>query len=470
MFRFVTTLALAALALEAAACSCSTNRLHPDFDAGPDDAASATDMNRTLLPDMNIMQPDFGPVTHCGATPTTITGTTLAPNMMDPLPGLVVAAFPNDHVFSSAPTTVQCTTCVSGVPGALAFTTSGADGTFTLMGSPLDGGGTVTIVVISGGFRRVVRNVTVPMCGTLALTAAQTSLPGATSGDDLIPRIAVASVAPPAGGGTATGDVNDKFAHVLDAIGITGYTRFGPDKTATSHTPPDLITLMSSANMLSQYDVVIAPCGSLGNYAVWNNGSGPLSSAMVTNLQTWLGQGGRLYASDLSYEVVAQVAPSAITWAAGPSSHAGADPADVGMGVATATINANVDDPGLLAWLQLVGAASAGSMTIPITDFRDPWGAIDSVPAANLMADSHGAHHETVFVSGDVTWHTAGSGHHPLTVQADVADPSGNYCGRVVFSSYHVQTGTAGQPLSPQERVLEYLFFQLSTCIDLGPM
>jgi hypothetical protein len=78
-------------------------------------------------------------------------------------------------------------------------------------------------------------------------------------------------------------------------------------------------------------------------------------------------------------------------------------------------------------------------------------------------------HHETVLVSADVTWHTAGSGHHPLTVQADVADASGNYCGRVVFSSYHVQTSTTAM-LSPQERVLEYLFFQLSTCIDVGPM
>ena len=66
-------------------------------------------------------------------------------------------------------------------------------------------------------------------------------------------------------------------------------------------------------------------------------------------------------------------------------------------------------------------------------------------------------------------WHTTGSGHHPLTVQTDLQDSAGNYCGRMVFTSYHVETGT-GTTLSPQERVLEYLFFQLSTCIQLGPM
>lgn len=464
MVRFVISCGIAALALQGTACSCGNGR-PSTHDAGlGNDAFAARDTNQRI-PDTNVMLPDFGPVVDCMGHPTHVTGTTYAPNGMDPLPGLIVAAFPNDHTFPAAAATVQCQTCVSGVPGSIAFTSAMPDGTFSLSGPGLDGGGTVTIVVMSGGFRRVVRNVTIPRCGDMMLPASQTSLPGARSGDDSIPRIAVAS----ATAGATTGDVNDKFAHVLDVIGISGYDRFGPDKSATTRTPPmDLMTLLSTPATLNTYDVIIVPCGSLGNFGV----SGVLTPQMVTNLQAWLGMGGRLYASDLSYDVVAQAAPAAITWAVGPSSHVGADPADVGQGGTSAmplTIMANVDDPGLLAWLQLVHAVPAGSTQIPITDLKDPWAAIDSVPPANIMADAHGVHHETVFVSADVTWHTAGSGHHPLTVQSDVQDGSGNYCGRMVFSSYHVETNTTAT-LSPQERVLEYLFFQLSTCIQLGPI
>jgi hypothetical protein len=50
----------------------------------------------------------------------------------------------------------------------------------------------------------------------------------------------------------------------------------------------------------------------------------------------------------------------------------------------------------------------------------------------------------------------------------DVAGATGGNCGRVVFTSYHVVSTTtaAGTALSAQERVLEYLFFRLSTCIQ----
>jgi len=68
-----------------------------------------------------------------------------------------------------------------------------------------------------------------------------------------------------------------------------------------------------------------------------------------------------------------------------------------------------------------------------------------------------------------VSWHATppGPAHHPLTVQVDVPGPAGDSCGRVVFTSYHVQvSGSGSHTLTAQERVLEYLFFQLSTCIQ----
>ena len=260
--------------------------------------------------------------------------------------------------------------------------------------------------------------------------------------------------------------MNDKFAHVLDLIGITGYDRWGPDKTGAAFGSMDLIALFTTPSRLNSYDIVIAPCGSLGNFSV----SPVLTATMVTNLQAWLAAGGRLYASDLAYEIAAETFPTAMTFATGPSPHAGADPADVGQGIASgSTIMADVDDADLLAWLRLVGAVSPTATQIPVSDLRDPWAAVDLVPPANLTPDTHGIHHEAVLVSANVTWHTGGAAHHPLTVQADYPNPAGAYCGRMVFTSYHVQTGT-GTTLAPQERVLEYVFFQLSSCIQAGPM
>ena len=462
MMRSTSMLVLAmTCALCLSSCSCSTPpRGRIDGGGGEVDGAVDTGMG-TGTDTGTIVGHDTGPPSPCtGGGGTHVTGTTYAPNGMDPIPGVVVYAVPDSQPFDPASTTVQCQICGDSAPGAIAFTRAGADGTFDLHSPALDSGGTYTIVTVSGGFRHVQRHVSVPMCGPLMLPGASTTLPGSSTGDDTVPRIAVAATV----GGSP--DVNDKFAHVLDLIGIT-YDAINPDKGGTPLAAgDDMFAIISDATRLSQYQILVLPCGALGNFTVAPH----LTAAMISNLQAWLAMGGRLYASDLAYSVVARTFPSAVTFATGPSSHAGADDADVGQGIGSATtLSATVDDAPLLGWLQLVGAVPAGSSQIPISDLRDPWGAVDQIPPAALMPDAMGRHHAAVLVSADVTWHTPGSGHHPLTVQADYPNGSGGYCGRVVFTSYHVQTGT-GTTLAPQERVLEYLFFQLSGCIAAGPM
>lgn len=389
----------------------------------------------------------------CPGSGARFVGTTFAPNGTDPIPNVLVYATEDTHVFEGPWTSVRCVACVSTPPGALASTRSGADGSFVLASPTLDAGGTFTVVVESGGFRRVVRGVTIDECGTVTLAAAQTTLPGANAGDDTIPPIAVASST------TGTGDVNDDFAFVLDAMGITGYDRVHPDRSGTP-SAAGLFSLLSDTSRLMRYQIVIVPCGALGNFSVDPN----LTPQIVSNLRAWLAAGGRLYASDLAYAVVQRSYPEAVTFAPGPSPRAGTDPATVGVGIARgSTIPGRIDAPELLAWLQLVGAAPAGATEIPIADLRDPWSAVDFVAPELLAPDAMGLTHAVVWVSADVDWHIAGSGRHPLTVQADYAGPAGDYCGRVVFTSYHVETGTG--TLTPQERVLEYLFFQLSSCI-----
>lgn len=430
-----TTLVLAALAVLSAGCECGT----VSGDARRDGAPPGVD----------------GSGSACGASRTRVTGTTYAPNGTDPIPNVLVYVVPEGTALPAPATGVQCQICGATPPFAVAATHSGLDGAFSLSSPALDEGGTFDVVVESGGFRHVERRMRVGPCSTIALEGARTSLPGASSGDDTIPRIAVASST------RGTGDVNDQFVHVLDLMGITGYERVDPSKSGAPFGSSDLYALLATPSFIDQYQIVIAPCGSMGNFSVEEH----LTPEMIANVRRWLAAGGRLYVSDLAYAILEQSFPEAMTFATGPSPRAGTDDAVVGVGIgSSATLMADVDDPALLSWLELVGAVPRGETRIPIGDLRDPWAAIDAVDPVRLMPDATGVRRSIVWVSADVDWHVPGSGHHPLTVQSDFPNGGGDYCGRAVFTSYHVQTGS-GSELLPQERVLEYLFFQLSGCI-----
>ncbi len=99
--------------------------------------------------------------------------------------------------------------------------------------------------------------------------------------------------------------------------------------------------------------------------------------------------------------------------------------------------------------------------SISLTGFISPWVAIDSVPMTTRTV-----------VDAEVEWFTAipdtpmAAGRRPLTISADVTEGGG--CGRIVFSSYEVDNRSASPtaPLTPQERVLEYMVFELGGCLQ----
>ena len=403
---------------------------------------------------------DAGP-NGCNGSDSIISGTTLAPNGIDPIPYVLVYVTHNSTTFPSKAATVTCDACAKP-KNPVAMTISGPGGTFALSGVTLDLGGTFTVVMDTGSFRRVIRNVSVGVCKPLALTAAQTRFSGDTVVEDIAPRIVVAS--DPSG----KADVNDKLVNVLDTIGVS-YDTVLPDRTG-GQVNGDLLGLMASPAKLAGYDIVAIPCGVLGNYTVGSM----ITTTAAANLTAWLKAGGRLYSSDLAYEVVAQADPAGFTWAPGPSPHAGADHGDSGVGLAKLTppltsIDATVDNPDLLAWLQAIKVVTAPATTNPVVELRDPWGAVDAI---TTQTDARGMPLGLSFVSASVSWWvnttTIGPGAvHPLTAQVDVQDDNGKRCGRIAYTSYHMQSSSAGGSLSPQERVLEYLLFQLSRCVTV---
>lgn len=381
----------------------------------------------------------------CAPGEGTIEGTVYAPNGVDPISTAVIwIPLTGEPVLDIAPG-VACDRCPIG--GSRFRTTSATDGTFVLTTGAA--GGDYEVVVQNGRFRRVV-TVHVDPCGRAVMSPAETTLPGTTDpatagpGVVMMPRILVAT-------GT-----NDNIARVLRLIGITQFDSVDGGRTAGSRAAVEssaLGAVLLNRAMLDQYNLVFAGCGSLGG----GRADALQSPTLLTSVSDWLAVGGRLYSSDLSYILVSATVPTMASWATGERTGI-YDAHDVGYSAsATAIIQATIDDVDLRSWMSVVGALRADGR-VDLTQFRDPWGAVDTVPTGTRN-----------WVHGDVQWHvpvgmTTAAADHPLTIQRPVPDAAGATCGQAFFSSYHTSSSTTGTTLSAQERLLEYLIFQLAKC------
>ena len=164
------------------------------------------------------------PTPTCPGQEATVTGTALAPNGADPVPGASV--FIPAKVPELFPPDVKCEVCGHlGNSNNLWYTTSAPNGSFTLKNvCP----GKWPLVVQNGRFRRLVY-ITVAAGATMAVPAGQSRLPRRHKEfvqADSIPKIAV-----------ATGDF-DKMECVLRKMGLADGT-FDLYEAASSRKSPD---------------------------------------------------------------------------------------------------------------------------------------------------------------------------------------------------------------------------------------
>jgi hypothetical protein len=436
-------LVVGSLALTATACG-------PDNTGNGDGGRDGTATDATTRTDgfTYDLPPLTDAVDHylCPGMGTEVTGTVLSPNGQDPIFGAVVYVTHGEPAAISPG--VACDSCAVP-PDALGFAVTGADGSFSIPHA-FDEGGAVNVVIQKGRFRRIVR-LSTSGCNPQMLTSAQTSLPGASGTDVSFPRILVPTT------------VNDDIGTVLTRIGITEFDMM--DGCRRAATAADIMAcplgqLLADPARIAQYNMILLPCGALGNFHTWQ----VLPPGVITGLQGFLQAGGRLYSSDLSYGVIQRPFPDAFTFAGGTTlSQNGNDPADVGLGGSRTTPRSYegiIDDPDLLAWMSGRGALLANNH-VSLTEFINPWGAVDRAGA-----------NATTWVHASVPWHDASGAiipdaDHPLTVEATYRGMNGAGCGRVVYTSYHTNSTTTG-PLTPQERVLEWLIFELGGCVTPG--
>ena len=410
--------------------------------------------------------------------PTTITGTVTIPAGNLPINNAIVY-IPGGAVPSAPPSGASCNRCDSAVPSdAAASTTTDINGKFTLSYAP--SGTNVPVVISVGKWRRVVTIPTVSDCTTTTITPDQTRLPrNQTEGN--IPKIALTT-----GRGdamecllrskklglddseftnpTGTGRVNLFSGGIYNAspgLNTQGTSSYSPALGGATFPPAN--GWWDSLGNLSSYDIVMMSCESAQNPST-------KSANALNSMQRYINAGGRVFASHYhNYWISAGPAP--LNTVASFLSFGGYQN---DTSTITATINQGFPKGAALAnWLQLptVGATTNlgqlpitasrvtltgrnAALTTDWVDFSDP----------NYMADGVIAPASQYF-----------------SFNAPVGATPANQCGQMVFTDMHVSgtistdqsgptypfpSGCTTTGLTPQEKALIFLFFDLSSCLN----
>lgn len=412
--------------------ACSGN-----FVAGSDvGTSSGSDWGGPLIPDRPV----------CPGQESAINGTVYAPNGVDPVPGATV--FVPSQVPEIFPPTVRCEVCGT-LGGTTNFwtTTTSFDGTFSLTGvCP----GTRPLVIQNGRFRRYVQ-VDVPASNTVTLTAQQTRLPRRSAEFDpidSIPKIAV-----------ATGDY-DKMECVLEKFGLEkdAYDRYEGAYIRKSSVPlPPFSQVITDINKMKTYNIIFINCteNTFEEFL--------LRQEVRMNIHEYVNSGGRLYITDWSYDWIEQVEPLSpfIDFEPGQSNNSPEGMNAAALGKDGLHVQAVVKDEQMANWLGLFPQTINGTI-VPIEHFLIGW-----IIMFNVNDDVK------IWVEGNIQsqWGDI-TGVRPLTVTFNFND-----CGKILFTSYHTEgresetTGQAfpaycGSSVSPQDRILEYLIFDIASCVE----
>ena len=417
-------------------------------------------------------------VSCAGGTTTSISGRVYDPAGNDPLydVAVYVPAVPLVPLPRGVPTGADACSCAALFKsGAVVSTVTGVDGAFKLTNAPV--GSNVPLVLQVGKWRRLVK-IDVTACQDNAQPDKSLELPSTVASgdtDDNMPDIAVSTGSADSleclmhriglpltefvGGAGGSGHV-----HVF-AGGNAGGLGGQPESPAWSGAPPAHTSLWDSQAHMMPYDIALLSCEGGETYA-----------ANPSVLEQYLDAGGRAFASHFHY-----------AWFSGPleSGQSYSAPADWGSNLATwsgtgagiglqangrivqtlnGSTNSFVKGAALFDWLGLQGALGvngAPSMELPILQPRyDAVVGPGNKPSQAWIQDDASPH--TMYFSFDT----------PVNQppQPDGGPP--DYCGRAVFSDLHV-SGDTKDPggtcndglLSPQEKALEFMLFDLSSCV-----
>ncbi len=379
-------------------------------------------------------------------TPATIAGKVVAPDGATPIANALVyvanstgAAAATAQKFSAAaPATTPCGT----VPDASwANTCSGNDGSFSFNAQiPAN----AKLTAVKGTFK-----IEIPLAAPVAgvITQGNVAFVVGNATGSSAPKIAVVTGA------------YDSIEDILAKLGFgelqAGKLKLGTEKfklyqgnseATAGYEASDKLFVDADGDGkpdIFKYTIVFWNCGT--------DESVPLTAANKEILRQYVQGGGRLYASDLAYNIIEQVFPSYIDFYGSDTTAANTaetiNAAEVGT--SGITVNAAVD-PALQAWLRSVtcvgGPCVQANGTVKIAGFLSGWAVINSAQAGSTGVKT--------WASGAVDFASSTGVVKPLTMSFAVGS------GRVTYTSYHNEA-EIGAELEPQQRILQYLVFEL---------
>ena len=368
---------------------------------------------------------------------TTISGVAYSPSATDGDPLFDAIVYVPNTALDPFPAGVACDQCgalISGSPLVTARTD--ARGKFALKGVPA--GVDIPLVIQMGRWRRQVTIPVVKPCEDTALPRELTRLPRNKREGD-IPQYAIST-------GAA-----DALECVLRKIGIddaeftassgNGRVHIYPQNGAVLANAEPASTLWGDDATLAKYDMVIFDC---------EGGQFEKPTDAKDRLVRYTANGGRVFASHFSYVWLYDAAPFSGTakWASDRQESAA---------YVYASIDTSFDRGAAFAdWLNYVGAALPG----------------DQMALEEPRFDTL----QTYAPAQRWVYATQPNSVEEYTFDTPVGAPAAQQCGRVAFSDFHVTLDTVGPdvpfptecstgPLSPEEKSLEFMLFDLASCI-----
>jgi hypothetical protein len=425
----------------------------------------------------------------CTNGTTTVSGKVYDPAIKNGLYNIAVyvPATPLAPLPKGVPTGAAACSCAALYEGGAVVSTSTAeDGTFTLKNAPV--GTSVPLVIQVGKWRRLYK-IPVTACKDNPQADKSLSLPSSVPNgdtDDNMPDIAVS---------TGSADTLECLMHRIGlpkseyvaGAGGNGHVHIFsggetgqnvPMSVGKTERPPMMgapvssTGLWASQDQLMTYDIVLLSCE-----------GGETYQANPPALEAYVNAGGRVFGSHFHY-----------AWFAGPllSKQGYNAPTDWGGNLATWTGGGGMDNNAIggviettlngsmtpfprgvsmQKWLTNVNAL--GKNGVPNGDlsiYQPRYNAVvqpSNKPSQPWITSATGMQGQTMYFSFDT----------PINAPVNDAGVP-EYCGRAVFSDLHVAgdpttndnppppDGCNSNDLSPQEKALEFMLFDLSSCVN----
>ena len=384
----------------------------------------------------------------------TVRGKVFDPAGRTPLYG--VAVYVPRGPLPAVPDGVSCGRCSTPI-SALAATMTDSSGSFSLAGVP--DGESVHLVLETGKWRREVTLPAVAGCKELvADDPAKMRLPRDAS-EGAMPHIAIV-------GGSADalecltrkigiadsefGTAGDQAAHVHLYHGGNGRSRFAGGKAFAEQS-----VLFTEPNRLDTYDAVLAACAGRVEDAR------TIKPAWVSATEAYASRGGRAFFSHFMNYFVRGGSPALANVAT-----IRADDGDDLVDPFVADVNTSFPKGKLFSeWLGHVGASTSPAK-LAIHSAQYTVSAVAAGNATSWLEGKAGVLQDGTPVGPVVQYFSA---------NMPAGAPPAEQCGRYVVSDLHVgsgggqgdfPSGCSNDELTPQEKVLEFMLFDLSSCVQ----